>query len=107
MNKLSFYVIFENNGNFEPYDIIPYFEHEYIKRVSDNHPYYKVPKTFDEFKKFIDDSAKYQYWARCQYEIILSDWPCERVSEKWDIYKQISMNIDIITKLFMEHINKN
>ena len=49
----------------------------------------------------------YQWWARCEYEIILSDWPCQKVEEKWDIYRQIMLNIDIITDVFIENIKSN
>ena len=44
---------------------------------------------FDEFKKFVKDESMYQFWSRCEYEILLVDWPCKKISEKWDIYKQI------------------
>ena len=44
----------------------------------------KRPQSFDEFKKFIISESKYMFWARCQYEIILSDWPCQISKEKWD-----------------------
>lgn len=48
------------------------------------------------------------WWSRCEYEIILCGWPNSDTKEKQDIYKQIRMNIDIITRLLIENIqNKN
>ena len=86
-----------NRRKFETYDVIPYLVNCYKEEK-------KKPKTFDEFKKFIERKAQYQWWSRCEYEIILVDWPCKETEEKWDIYDQVMMNIDIITNLVMESI---
>lgn len=101
-NKLEFNVICWgcNSHEFEPYDIMPYL----IRVYKDKKKKKKIDlKTFEDYKKFILDESMYQWWSRCEYEIILSDWPCNIKSEKWDVYRQIQMNIDLITKLFMEH----
>ena len=91
-------IIYDPNGKkFVSYNIIPYFIECYKERA-------KPLKTFKEFKDFIIKEARYQFWARCQYEIILSDWPCQQHEEKWDVYNQIMMNINVITKLVMESI---
>lgn len=95
---MKFNVIYYNfnSRKMEEYDIIPYLDKCY-KEAEDK------PKTFDEFKKFIESKSMCMWWSRCQYEIILSDWPNSGIKEKWDIHKQIMMNIDLITKLFMEY----
>lgn len=111
--KNHFYVIWENNGDFEPYDVIPYLTHSYIKRVrwkkeaelaNDTYEdrYRKVPETYDEFREFVKQESMYQWWSRCEYEIILRDWPGQRKEEKWDIHKQLMMNIDIVVELIMD-----
>jgi hypothetical protein len=64
------------------------------------------PKTFEEIKNFILHWSKYQFWARCEYEIILKDWPTGEKEKKIDIYWQIKNNIDIITKIFIENLNE-
>jgi hypothetical protein len=118
-----------NAKRFEAYDVIPYFVREYheqieryntakleleeaktddeIKIAKLNLHYGKVPVTFDEFKEFVKSRAQYQFWSRCEYEIILVDWPCQKTEEKWDIYDQIMMNIDIVTKILMECVDKS
>ena len=57
-----FYVLNEdrNTHKFEAYDVIPYFVREYenIKPKS------KRPKTFDEFRKFVEGKSLYQYHGR-------------------------------------------
>lgn len=95
-------VIFYNFNlkKFEPYNIFPYFLRKYEKI-----PKLKQPKTFEEFKQFIIKEVQYQYWGRCEYEMVLKSWPCEDTSEKWDIYDQIMLNINNIVKLFMLYIN--
>lgn len=113
-----------NAKKFEAYDVIPYLVREYyeqieryntakleleaaktegeIKIAKSNLDYWKVPQTFDEFKQFVKDRAQYQFWSRCEYEIILVDWPCQKTEEKWDVYDQIMMNLDIVTQIVME-----
>lgn len=112
-----------NGRNFKSYNIIPYLISCYNKEKN-------KPKTFDEFKEFIENESMYQWWSRCQYEIILSPWPCvsapnegwdttnendvQAWKEHWkkhlngckkiDVYDQVMMNLDVITKLVMETV---
>lgn len=97
----SFYVIIERNGRFEPYDVIPYF----VSTYNDRKPKER-PKTFEEFKEFVKGWSMYMYWGRCEYEIILSDWPNERSKEKWDIHRQIMMNHNSVTRILMDVLKK-
>jgi len=85
-----------NHKEFVSYDVIPYFIKAYKEREQKN--YYPVPKTYDEFKKFVIDEGHYQFWGRCEYEIILVDWPCQKVEKKIDVWDQIKMNLDLITE---------
>lgn len=89
-----------NSRKFVPYDIFPYLTNMYNREE-------KKPENFEEFKRFIDSTARYQWWARCEYEIIVSGWPNTKDSAKIDVYYQILLNLDVITKLFMEHISNN
>lgn len=95
----SFYVIVNNfnKGTFEPYDVMPYLVKEYTEAET-------KPSTPEEFKEFVTEKAKYRWWARCEYEIILSDWPGMKHSEKWDVYRQVMMNINTVTKILMRNV---
>lgn len=101
-NYIPFNVInFEfNSKKFEAYDVMPYFISCYktVKRKKE------CPKTFEEFKEFIKSKSIYMYWSRCQYEIILVDWPCQETSKKIDVHEQIMMNIDLITEVLMKNV---
>lgn len=95
----SFNVIVEDNGKFIPYDIMPYLVRAYNEED-------KKPNSFDEYKEFIERKARYMYWSRCEYEIILVNWPGKTKSKKIDVFDQIMMNIDIVTEILMEYFNK-
>lgn len=112
-----------NSKKVVSYNIIPYLLSRYEKEKN-------KPKTFDELKEYIKNWSMYQWWARCEYEIIVSPWPytlspSERAKEennveawkehwnkhlkeceKIDIHYQVMMNLDIITKIFMEIVNE-
>lgn len=92
-----FNVIKEDNGKFVPYDIMPYLYERYKKSKP-------KPKTYENLKAWIKNESARQWWSRCEYEIIISDWPPSGKEEKWDIYKQIMMNLDNIVILFMEKL---
>ena len=102
-----------NKQKFIAYDIIPYLKNCYQKRIDFHHKridnkydkYFDVPVTFDEFRQFVKDESMYQFWGRCEYEIILVDWPCQKYSEKWDVYQQIMMNLDSIVEIIMKECN--
>lgn len=89
-----------NSRKFVPYDIFPYLHRQYNKRE-------QKPLTLQEYKDFILSEARYQWWARCEYEIIVSGWLNITNSKKIDVYDQIELNIDAITTLFMEYVDIN
>ena len=91
-----------NSKTFESYDVMPYLINCYknVKRKKE------CPKTFEDFKKFVESKSMYMYWSRCEYEIILSDWPGQNINKKIDIHEQLMMNIDIVTDILMKNIIK-
>lgn len=97
MKKFNVIIWNVNARKFESYDIIPYLIDCYQKSKT-------KPKTFDEFKEFIKKNSMYQWWSRCEYEIILKDWPNGTTESKIDIYQQVMMNIDIITEIITNEV---
>ena len=89
-----------NRKKFVTYDIIPYLLRVYNEKE-------KKPTTFEELKTFVKDESMYQFWARCEYEISLVDWPCQELSKKIDVYEQIKMNLDTITNILINSIEEN
>lgn len=96
---IPFYVIIEdfNSKKFIKYDIMGYLINCYNESKN-------KPQTFEEFKQFVEGKSMYQYWSRCEYEIILCDWPCESFKKKIDVHWQIMMNHDLITNLLMYNV---
>ncbi len=89
-----------NKKEFVPYDVIPYFVDCYEKIKNKKN----APKTFDEFLKFVEGNSMYMYWGRCEWEIVLKDWPCGNVEKKTDVHGQITMNIEVITRILIENL---
>ena len=89
-----------NSKKFEAYDVMPYLVDCYkkVKRKKE------CPKTFEEFKEFVKLNSQYRFWSRCEYEIVLSDWPSGKDQRKIDVYEQIMMNIDLVTELLMKSV---
>lgn len=98
-NATPFNVItFEPNScKFEPYNVMRHLIREYNNQKT------KLV-TFEECRKFIKDESMHQFWSRCEYEVVLADWPCQKTERKIDVHEQIMMNLDVITELFMKNI---
>ena len=94
-----------NRRQFTTYDVIPYLIQQY-NETKKMDSYKKTPETFEEFKKFVDKESMYQWWSRCEYEIILQDWPGQTKQEKVDVYWQIKNNLDLVTEILINAINE-
>lgn len=104
-----------NRKNVEYYDIMPYligtYNEEKTRKFRVFHPSGE-PTTFAEFREFILEASKYQFWSRCEYEVIISQWPYDendplKYSKKIDVYDQIKNNIDVITRHFMNQLQNS
>lgn len=91
----SFNVIIEDNGVFKPYDIIPTL----VESYKTTHRKYK------DLKEFVKSTSMYYWWSRCEYEIVLCQWPKGNVERKIDVYEQIMMNFDIVVNILKEELN--
>lgn len=87
------------------YDVMPYLlsQWEEMMKHRRRKDFHK-PSTFDEVKEWILKESRYQFWSRCQYEIVVTGFPPGKNDTKIDVFAQIEMNIDIITRLFMESV---
>lgn len=103
-----------NKDDIEHYDVLPHFRRCFENRkkeskrkgVDPEDKYFKVPKTFDEFKEFVKDESQYHFWARCEYEVIVHGWPVRKKDYKLDIHEQIMMNLDIVAGLLFEELGE-
>lgn len=91
-----------NRDNIEYYNVMPYLMDCYKETKKTKRK--KTPETFDEIKQFILDEAMYQYWSRCEYEVIVTGWSKHKNEVKIDVFQQIKNNIDVITKHFINQL---
>jgi hypothetical protein len=89
-----------NRQRFEAYDIMPRLMNEY-KRIKRRQ---NCPKTYEEFKTFVLSTCRYFYWAKCEYEIILSPWVSRTPTLKIDAFYQINLNIDVVVDLLIKNL---
>ena len=103
MDKKSFHVLNWdfNTDSLEEYDVLPYFRNCY-KNLTKS----KRPSTVEEWKEFVKNKGMYEFWSRCQYEIIVTGWPQQKNEAKVDVWRQINMNLDVIVKILMEEFDK-
>lgn len=91
----EFNVWLERNKQFISFDI---FKHSSFN---------KALLTLADENKFTEQELRreisYYFWAKCEYEILLSDWPCDKAKKKISVYDQIMIN----WKLFYEIAKEN
>ena len=97
-NPIPFKVIVDNvnTKKFEFYDVMPYFIRCYDTTKKD-----KQPKTFDEFKEFVESRSRCMYWSRCEYEFVLKPWVGHDKEKKVDVHWQLLHNLDLVTSILM------
>ena len=96
-----------NTDRIEHYDIMPYL----YRRLEEKRKKRQIALkdlTLERLKEFIDAESKYQFWARCEYEVILHSWPPRKNGHehKMDVYEQIHMNLDNIARLMYDDLQK-
>ena len=50
-----------------------------------------VDQDFD-FNEELKRILKYYFWAKCEMELLLTDWPNQSFTEKVDVYDQLELN---------------
>ena len=62
-------------------------------------------KTQGDFKTELRDICSYNFWSKCEYEVIVSCWPpYERgAREKIDIYDQLMANFTLFADYIWQH----
>lgn len=71
---------------------------------------FKRCKNMDELIKYtvekqLDRQCMYYFWAKCEYEVIVSAWPPKDGSDrKIDIYTQLKENWDIFKELVFREL---
>lgn len=100
MKNLIWKVYIENFNakRIEQYNVFNHFKFsEEVKEAYKEHK-----DDFDAFSVSVQRSLMYYFWSKCEWEIILSDWPpSENFNDmKISVYDQIMLNWNV----FIEYI---
>lgn len=63
----------------------------------------------DCFKKLTLDKilrreTMYYFWSKCEYEVLVKSWPCEKDSLKVDVFKQLNANWEVFRDIVFKEI---
>lgn len=108
-----------NDGKMKPNDVLGVIFDEILtsKGTIRNKDFYildekwnRVPvRTKEQLQKFIENTFRYHYWAKCEWEFIAIDWPYGDTIEKSrpvkiDVFDQLEPNIPVITDIVWNYI---
>ncbi len=91
--KWNVYVDSINRRRIEIYNI---FDHASFKKGCDK-AWIECKNNFEKFEKDVYAELMYYFWSKCEWEIILSDFPESKKfkKEKVDVFSQVRLNWDI------------
>ena len=66
-------------------------------------------RTKEQLEKFIEQTFRYYFWSKCEWEFICIDWPHrDTIDEsrpvKIDVFDQLEPNIPVITDMVWNYI---
>lgn len=88
-----------NKRELTTYDVLPYFRRRYKDLKKKDRPCTK-----EQWTEFVQSKGMYMYWSRCEYEIIISDWPSKTKEVKIDVWQQIENNLDLVVDILMSEV---
>lgn len=81
MNKNLKWIVY--GDDFNSREIVKYNIFDHMSFVED---VYKIKKKFkndfESFSKEVKRSLMYYFWSKCEYEVIITDWPTSFVTQK-------------------------
>lgn len=118
--RFSFYVMVKNfnTGKVESYDVMKSLYGSIFNQngtlsktnfFTYDKNYKKKPiTTKSELKSFVDSHFRYCYWAKCEWEFIVRDWPSfdEEKDVKVDVYQQLKPNLDLIVDMLWNQLKE-
>ena len=95
--------VYIENFNKKEIEIFNIFKHS--RFLDDLIKYKKKYKEKEEFLEKVKSSLRYYYWAKCEWEITLRDWPPHENFDykKIDVYDQIMLNWEQFSNYLWEH----
>ena len=98
--------VYNENFNGQRIEVVDLFDSYYMSK--------EVPEILklcsdkkEVFAGMLNDVLRYQYWSRCEYEIVLTGWPPPKKETfkkmKIDIYDQVRLNWDAFVDYVWTH----
>lgn len=101
-NVLEFDV---NSRKTKPYDVLPYFRNSWASKYNkEEKDEIKKTRSKELFKEYIRTEAHYQFWARCEYEILVASWPFGSYRLTQDMKDFLKNNPDLDLDNFAKNI---
>lgn len=101
-NVLEFDV---NSRKTKPYDVLPYFRNSWASKYNkEEKDEIKKTRSKELFKEYIRTQAHYQFWARCEYEILVGSWPFGSYRLTQDMKDFLKNNPDLDLDNFAKNI---
>ena len=102
--------VYVENFNMGHIDVYNIFDHySFDKGVKEAYKKYK--NDFEAFSEAVRRELMYYFWSKCEWEIILSDWPPsgDFDNKKISVYDQVMLNWDAFIAYVwtMAHTRKN
>ena len=105
MLEWNVYIEGFNSREIEIYNIFKYGCGSLEERFKDIK---KEVKSKEEFAEKIKRELMYRFWSKCEWEIILSDWPPAPEGrfkkEKIDVWDQINLNWSVFVDYVWDNI---
>ena len=57
----------------------------------------------EQISEKIRNSAQYYFWSKCEWEVVVSNWPRQDIEEKLDAFTQLEANWE----QFIDYVMKN
>lgn len=107
MKEMHWFVYVDdfNAREIKRYDI---FNHHYFNEDLKKN-FKKNKDDFNTFKEELKKDLMYYFWSKCEWEVIISDWPPStggKIEEKIDVYDQVMLNFDVFANYVWEQAHK-
>ena len=64
-----------------------------------------IQSTDEWLSEEIRSSLMYYFWSKCEWEVVITDWPRGEVEKKIDVYQQVRLNWSRFIRYIKEEIN--
>ena len=95
-----------NNKTIEKYNVFQ--SYNFSEGCKKSFKQYSKDKDLEKLKNEIESWARYSFWSKSEYEVIVTSWPPK--PENWnfkdikiDIYDQLTLNWDSFLQYTLDH----